>query len=158
MFSTCFTFEDLRKSYKTFCFIYHPDKGGTKEKFQEMQRQYEERIHFLKRYGERKTNAKAKEPEMTEDEMKRFSHIISKVLFPGVEIELVGCWIWLSGNTFPYRDKIKDSGFFWSSKHKKWFWNPEGKKRKVRSKKNYDELKNIYGVKRFTYKRSALNG
>ena len=45
--------------------------------------------------------------------------IISQILhFENITIELVGSWIWLSGNTKEIKDKLKELGFKWASKKK----------------------------------------
>lgn len=40
-----------------------------------------------------------------------------------IEIELVGSWIWVSGNTYPVKEQLKEAGIFWAGKKKKWYLN-----------------------------------
>ena len=39
---------------------------------------------------------------------------------PGLKVELVGAWVWVSGDTFPHKETLKAAGFKWASKRKMW--------------------------------------
>lgn len=62
-----------------------------------------------------------------------------------VNIEVIGDWIWLSGNTKQYKDEIKELKFKWSPNKLAWYYH-EGQFRK-KSKNNYslDELREQFG-------------
>ncbi|MBQ9003779.1 MAG: hypothetical protein IJ087_18190, partial [Eggerthellaceae bacterium] len=36
-----------------------------------------------------------------------------------------GCCIWVSGDTKPHRETLKDFGFRWSPKRSAWYWKPQ---------------------------------
>lgn len=40
-FDLCYTLEELQDKYRAICKRLHPDKGGSKEDFQQMQEEYE---------------------------------------------------------------------------------------------------------------------
>jgi len=46
---------------------------------------------------------------------------IAKTL-PGVKVELIGSWVWVSGNTKPVKDDLKAAEFKWNSKRKMWYY------------------------------------
>lgn len=70
--------------------------------------------------------------------------IISQILhFEDITIEVVGSWIWLSGNTKAIKDKLKDLNFKWASKKKMWYYG-EMKGRNPKQK-SMDEIKSKYG-------------
>lgn len=55
-----------------------------------------------------------------------FKDVISKLInLEGLEIEVCGTWVWISGNTRQYKDKIKETGCKWASNKKMWFWRSE---------------------------------
>jgi hypothetical protein len=60
-------------------------------------------------------------------------------------IEIIGSFIWVSGDTQPYREQLIKMTFKWSANKSSWYLPPEGYKR--RSRKNYslDEIRNIFG-------------
>ena len=45
---------------------------------------------------------------------------------PMIKIEVVGKWIWVSGETKTVRQDLKSAGYFWSPKKKMWYWRPAG--------------------------------
>ena len=62
-----------------------------------------------------------------------------------VKIEVVGFWVWISGDTYKYKDILKEIGFLYSKNKKCWFFNGSNKKIKYFSKyKNLNEIKNKY--------------
>lgn len=53
-----------------------------------------------------------------------------KLHMEGVEIWLIGYWIWVIGETKPYKDLLgrNGAGLSWHSKRQAWYWKPyEGK-------------------------------
>ena len=143
-FNNVETLEDLKKEYRKLIFKLHPDKGGSEEDFKAMKNEYDELFVRLQK-GKNATHFEKKE------DINQYKDIIEKLIhFEDITIDIVGSWIWLGGNTKPYKDDIKTLGFMWSSKHKKWFFNGDNKKRRIRNKKTYEEIKDEYGCK--TYK------
>ena len=70
--------------------------------------------------------------------------IISLILhFENITIELVGSWVWVSGDTKEIKDKLKELGFKWASKKKMWFYG-EMKGRNPQEK-SMEEIKSKYG-------------
>ena len=47
----------------------------------------------------------------------------------GLEIEVIGYYIWLGGNTREHKEELKDSGCIWHSKKMRWTWVPKGLRR-----------------------------
>ena len=46
-----------------------------------------------------------------------------------LKIEIIGSWLWISGNgTFQIKDKLKEYGFFFSRTKKAWFYNGSNRK------------------------------
>ena len=69
-----------------------------------------------------------------------------KLKMRGVRIELVGSWIWLSGNTKPYKDLLGKNGlgFRWSGKRKMWYYTQTTYRRRA-SKASFDAIRQKYG-------------
>lgn len=64
---------------------------------------------------------------------------------PGLIVELVGSWIWVSGETKKHKDQLKALGFWWSHKREKWYFHT-GKMGGFSSSKSYKQLKQKYGA------------
>ena len=137
------TIEELKKEYKKLILIHHPDRGGKKEEAQEINEAYEIAYKFI----QSKENT---DNTINSSDAKSFINIFDKLIkMQGLEIDLVGSWIWLSGNTYKYKEKIKKMNFRYSRKHKKWYYfeGIEKTNKKIGSRKTYKQITTIYGKK-----------
>lgn len=121
------TLEELRKQYKTLLKKYHPDCGGSEEATKEIIAEYEKLFSFLKdneKYNHTDTKAKeAHEKKYNYKTDKAVREAIERIIrFAGLKIEIVGTWIYVTGNTFQYKEEIKNAKFWWSKSKKCWFW------------------------------------
>ena len=155
-FSGCKTKADIRKRYIELIKRYHPDNGGDAEICKQINLEYDQVINraFDPGYNNESYSDAQKEKQTTTrqkaatDTDKKLREVIDKIVFyPGINIEVVGLWVWLDGNTYPYRDQIKAAGFTWSKARKKWYCCPYGIDENVNRyhKKTFNELRNIYG-------------
>ena len=64
---------------------------------------------------------------------------------PGLNIEICGAWIWVSGNTREHKDTLKETGFKYASKKKMWNFRPEGWRSKSRGQTSMEEIRYKYG-------------
>ena len=63
----------------------------------------------------------------------------------GVNIEVVGSWIWVDGNTFPYKEELKKLGFKWSKNRKKWHFSTEPSGKWHKKKMSFEDIQRKYG-------------
>ena len=130
------TIEELKKVYKELAKQLHPDLGGNKEKFQEMNNEYDKLLESLK------ANKKANKANNKDSD--KFKDIINELIkYNELTIEIIGSWLWISGNTYPLRDMIKNLGLLWSKGRKKWYYTNDNIGANTHyKKKTYEELKN----------------
>jgi len=138
-FSEVTGINEAKKVYKTLAKKLHPDVGGSEEEFKLLNAIYndfiENKIYFSNEF------------KIDLD----LEKIISQILhFENITIELVGSWIWLSGDTKEIKDKLKELGFKWASKKKMWYYGEM--KGKSHGEKSLDEIKDKYGSKTFKKK------
>ena len=139
------TLEDLKKQYKKLALENHPDRGGDVEIMKEINAEYDRFFADMKNYhrnakGEVYTKENNEAPE-------EFRDIIEKLIkMNGLEIEIIGCFIWLSGNTKEHKDNIKALGFKWHSTKKMWYKAPEDYRKKSKKKYSIEEIRDMYGV------------
>lgn len=146
-FSLVTTIEELKKEYKRVCFELHPDRNkdrDTTAEFQEMQNEYEKKFNEVKNtFKNAKGETYTKENDETPEE---FKDIIEKVIYmQGVDIDIIGSWLWLSGNTKSYKDQIKELKFRWSPNKSAWYFHEGGYRKKSKNNYNLDELKEMFG-------------
>lgn len=81
----------------------------------------------------------------TEETAEDFASLIIKLAkVKGVKVEMCGSWIWVSGETKPVKDTLKELGFWFSAKKSAWYNNGGASHKKS---KNYtlDEIRSMWG-------------
>ena len=124
---------EAKKIYKTLAKKLHPDMdGGNEEAFKILNAVYtdliEHKIYFSNDFK-------------IDIELEK---VISLILhFENITIELVGSWIWVSGDTKEIKEKLKELGFKWASKKMMWYYGEM--KSKNPTPKSMEEIKSKYG-------------
>ena len=129
-FKNVINLEDLKKQYRKLAMEFHPDRGGSEEVMQKINSEYERLF------------AELKTAEDMEDD---FRAIIDALLILELTIEIIGTWIWVSGDTFAVKAQLKELGFKWASKKKAWYWHPEGYVKMHKKNFTLDEIKTMHG-------------
>ena len=153
-FKDCKTAEDVKKLYRDYVKKYHPDIHGaeTEETMKLINDEYVtiwERLKNVHASAEDSTKTYTSKTGTTET-AEEFMKIINKVvILEGIQVDLIGRWIWLSGNTYPYKDTIKSLGFKWCSNKHMWAWHKAEDASYNRKKMTIDEIKDRYGCENF---------
>jgi len=137
------TLDELRKEYHRLAFIHHPDKGGDTKTMQTLNDEYE-RLSFLLINSNEDFDQSRKEWEMELSEaiQEKLDKIIS---LAGIEIELIGNWLWVSGNTFSVRNILKQEGFFFSHPKAAWYFHQGTYIKKSGVILSMDEMRKLLG-------------
>ncbi|MDV3429136.1 MAG: DnaJ domain-containing protein [Bacillota bacterium] len=143
------TMEDLKKAYRKLVLELHPDRNnGQDAAFKEMVNEYD--VLFKELQG-KTTNA----AEQAED-INQYKDIINSLMaYEGLEIDIVGTWIWVGGNTKPVSEIFKELGFYWAKKKVKWYYRPAEQKCSRKSNMTYEEIKSKYGCQSIKSKGAA---
>lgn len=158
-FKDCRTVEELKETYKKLCRQYHPDfnESDTTETMQAINNEYEtafERLKNVHRSADNNGDTYTAKTETTETAAE-FMEIINKLIVcEGLEINIVGRWVWLSGQSYPYKDIIKELGFKWCSNKKMWAYRKAEDASHNRKKMSIEEIKDRYGCETFKGKAS----
>lgn len=144
-FANIKTLEELKKEYKKLALENHPDRGGDVEVMKAINAEYDIMFNKVKDiHVNAKGETYTKENTETPSE---FKDIIDKLIrMEGLEIEIIGCFIWLSGNTKAHKDNIKALGFKWHSTKKMWYKAPEDYRKKSKKKYSIEEIRDMYGT------------
>lgn len=143
------TLEELKKQYKKLAMQYHPDRGGDTKTMQAVNAEYDE---LFKRLKDIHTSADGeKYTKQTNETPEQFRDIISKlVILEGIEIEIIGCWVWVMGNTYFHRETLKGLNFRYSKSKKAWYFHNDGYTKIGRKTFTLDEIRSLYGSERVT--------
>lgn len=139
--------ESLRQAYRIAALFNHPDKHEADEVemwtelFKALQAEYEEILSTRSR-------EQWKEAKSSYGLEKALQDMIDKAMkIPNIHIELCGCWLWISGDTFLQRARLKIAGFKYSKPKQRWYWGLTmvKKSRKKARHKDMDSIYKAYG-------------
>ena len=126
-FHDCKTIDELTAAYRRAAIKNHPDMGGSEEIMKKINAEYAALLEKM-RLNEANEAGMSAMPDMGLSE--EIVEMIQKIiLIDDIEIEVCGSWVWVGGNTFEHRVELKDAGYSYSGKQKRWYWG--------RKKKNY---------------------
>ena len=106
-FADCHNIPEVKTRWRELCKIWHPDLvTGDLEMMKLINIEYESALRG--RYSTFKTEQETEEAVHDDMEcMKKASEIIN---LQGIIIEIVGRWLWVTGNTREHKDSLKGAG------------------------------------------------
>ncbi|MHB9652813.1 DnaJ domain-containing protein (plasmid) [Enterococcus faecalis] len=81
----------------------------------------------------------------TPQEWQEIIHKLLTLKMENVSIEVIGAFLWVSGNTKPYKEELKALNMKWSNNKKSWYLAPDGYKKRSKKKYNMSDIRNMYG-------------
>jgi len=143
-FSDCKTLQDVKTRYRDLVFQFHPDRqNGDLETMKKINLEYEQAFAYIKEHPqteqEKKSNYYADVNDGYREQILKVIHI------PGINIEICGCWIWITGDTKPVKDIIKKAGYIWRKNKVAWSWNPPEFKSRRHKSWDMDKIRETYG-------------
>ncbi|HBX50664.1 MAG: hypothetical protein A2275_17115 [Bacteroidetes bacterium RIFOXYA12_FULL_35_11] len=149
-FQNCHSLQEVKRRYKELALKHHPDRGGDTATMQDINAQYEA---ILKN----PVFAFSQQSEEDQQEFLKYPEIINNLVgLHGLVIELIGNWIWLSGNTYPHRAHLKDVGFYFAPKKLMWYYRPPEYKSSNKSPKSIEAIRNKYGSNKINLKKDSF--
>lgn len=133
--------EDVKSYYRKASKKYHPDHNASGE---EMMKLVNEAHSVLQNADFPIT--------VSEGEIYDYGQEINRALntivdIQGLNIEVCGSWVWVSGETKPHKDTLGTAKFIYSGKKKMWYFRPKSQKRRWRGNNqlSIDEIRSKYG-------------
>lgn len=148
-FADCTTIEELKKAYKNLALKNHPDLGGSEKVMQEINDEYHSLLKTFAQNGKWADNRAFEGYDYSKD---LFAEVIQKIISFNMDIEIIGTWIWCF-NSYPYKEQLKELGFWFSKSKKAWVYNGEGKKM-FRSSSSVQDLRDLHGSAKVREKES----
>jgi len=140
------TAEELKKQYRELALKHHPDGGGNAETMKAINNEYDALFPKLKNIHKNKDGETYTANKETTETADSFKDLITELMrMDEIIIEIVGCFVWVTGNTKPHKDKLKELRFQWHSKKIAWYLKPEDYKKRSRKDYDMDEIRAMYG-------------
>ncbi|MBB6449737.1 curved DNA-binding protein CbpA [Geomicrobium halophilum] len=122
--------EELKKEYRRLCKKHHPDQGGQEVNFIQLKEEYEQ---IAKKFN--------KDHNETDQYMKIVDALIK---YHSIDIEIIGTWIWVTGETYPIKEDLKGLDFKFAKRKKAWYWHQGDYKKHHRKNYSLDEIRNMH--------------
>jgi curved DNA-binding protein CbpA len=155
------TLQELKKVYFKLAKSYHPDRGGNLETMQALNNEYDFMFNLLKsriNYNDFDNYKKSQTDSNTESNTQNYNYtykeetpdifkdIVSKIInLSGIELEICGTWLWVSGDTQTHKEILKQTGFKWSKNKFMWYWRHEKYRSANRKNHSINDIRNMYG-------------
>ena len=136
--------ELTKTAYRKACAKYHPDRNPAGLEMMQMVNQAYEAV----RDYTGRTQTTTETINYGDDIANALNAILSAA--PDLHVEVCGSWVWVSGDTKPHKELLKENGFKWAMKKLMWFYRPEGERSYSRGTKSIDDIRSVYGSQRVT--------
>lgn len=145
-FSNPQTLEELKKQYKKLAMQHHPDIGGNIQDMQEINAEYDRFFEMLKNTHQTVDGKTYTAKTETAETAAEFKDIINHIVnLDNIIIEICGSWIWLTGDTYKHREKLKHLKFGFSKSKVAWYYHTEGYRKHNNRLYSLDEIRDLYG-------------
>lgn len=124
------TIEEAKRQYHKLVFEHHPDRGGSNDALVQINAEWDYlKTHNFNIHESMSGSVYTDERQDVPDEVTaRFEQVINELIsMDGIGIEICGSFIWISGETYPWKDQLKALGFKWARRKKRWFLAPQRK-------------------------------
>lgn len=139
------TVETVKKAYKKLALKYHPDRNPLGE---ELMKAVNAAFEVLMNNVDNINKFQSEKSE----ERYNYGEELEKVLtalsaMAGIVFEVVGNWVWITGDTINHKDALKEVGCKWAPKKKMWYYRPEEHRSTWnRREHSIDEIRVMYGT------------
>jgi DnaJ-class molecular chaperone len=141
------TLEELKAQYRKLAMQHHPDRGGDTETMKAINAEYDKLFPKLKDVHKTKTGETYTARQATTETAEHFKDLISELMkMEDIVIEVIGCFVWVTGNTRPHKEQLKALKFQWHSKKIAWYLAPEDYRKRSRKDYDLDEIREMYGT------------
>ena len=134
------TADQIKAAYRKQAMAFHPDRNPAGL---HMMQAVNEAWELLQDVANHMASVKDYATTFAEDIM---SALNAAVILDGVNVEVCGTWVWLSGNTKEHKEAIKAANFRWSGPKAMWYFRAEENRSNFNRKSHgMDDIRAKYG-------------
>ena len=162
-FEGCNTIEEGRARYRDLVKEHHPDAGGDTRTMQDINAAWASfQASGAKADGykrQKEAHAEGRKSAADFHNLDEVAEVLRvKIEFAlnleGVDVELMGFWVWLTGNTQAHKETIKANTegqeIKWRWAHEKKAWYYAGVPSFNRERRSLDEIRSMHGSQKFS--------
>ena len=137
----------VKTAYRAAALREHPDHGGNLETMKVVNVAHEALCEYMKQgrsWDGARAETAANEVPLTD----KLRGVYDKLKhLPNIELEVCGTWLWVTGDTYPVKDQIKEAGCRFARKKAAWYWRDweVPYQKKSRRKFSIDEIRQMHG-------------
>lgn len=153
-FTNVRTVEELRKQYRQLMKKHHPDVGGSTEDAKQINAEYDRLYAVLSR--QEAQERPQGEQDTTEDkaaEDKAIRAVLDALAGIDADVEIIGSWVWVTRNSFPYKELLKSLNFRYASRKRAWYFHADEYHRRSKREVSLDEIREKYGSQKMNNRR-----
>jgi hypothetical protein len=117
------------------------------EAMKQINNEYDELFPRLKDVHQTKDGTTYTARQTSTETPDSFKDLIAELMkLDGITIEIIGCFVWVTGDTRPNKDRLKALGFRWHSTKFAWYLKPEDYRKRSRKDYDLDTIRDMYGT------------
>lgn len=130
-------FEDIKIAYRKACAKYHPDRNPAGL---EMMKIINASYQALSDYVPGMVKTDGEQVDFGDE----LNNALNAIIHLGLTIEICGSWIWVSGDTKPHKEILKEAGYKFAPKKVMWSFCG-GERTSSRGKFSMDDIRLRHG-------------
>ena len=142
-FKVVHTLDELRTMYRKLALLHHPDRGGSTADMQEINNEYDTLSKRLINSNTTFSEGRKSWEEFVSSEIRNKLNDI--IFLEEIIIEIIGSWIWVTGNTRAVKEQLKSHGFKFSPNKLAWYWQSGDYHKLSRKQFSLDDLRVMFG-------------